>query len=223
MVIAFSLLLASLTFDFPPQRASPTLRHSSPRALTPPPPPPPSLDPPHGAEGRPGAQLPRSRLPLAMLAGGGEPGVARLSTPSLPAEAVVDNLLRALQKNDSPEVDAGLRAFWAWTHELYRGRPVNGHGDFQIFAARAVRSELAPLLGSTRWVLEPINPVGDGSKYATHVARVWPAGDEGGKSVRRYLFQLRREQRPPYNGAWSVWGVIVSDSVGSIQDLSGGF
>lgn len=100
---------------------------------------------------------------------------------------------------------------------------MNGHGDFVLFASRALRSELGPLVNNACWVLEPINEVGDGSRYATQVAQVCPAGDVDGKWARRYLFQLRREQRPPYNGAWSVWGVIVSEPDGSIQDLSGGF
>jgi len=145
------------------------------------------------------------------------------STPDLPANRVVDNILRALQENDYPDANSGLRTFWAWTHELYRGRPVNGHGNFDTFAGRAGNSELGQLIGSSRWTLEPLNLVADGDRYATQVARVYAAGDSDGTYARRYLFQLRREQRPPYNGAWSVWGVIVSDVGGQINDVTGGF
>ena len=140
----------------------------------------------------------------------------------VPCEEVVGNVLQALQRNDFPEVNSGLLAFWSWTHELYRGRPVNGHGNFSIFAERAHNSELGPLMNCEGWTLEPLNVVGAGEKYATQVARVRPRGDAKGIG-RRFLFQLRRELRPPYNGAWSMWGVIISESDGSIQDLSGGF
>eukprot|EP00967_Tisochrysis_lutea_P102737 scaffold154784_cov32-Tisochrysis_lutea.AAC.2 len=151
------------------------------------------------------------------------PPISRSWDPDLPVEKVVPNLLRALQSNDEPTLNAGLRTFWDWTHELYRGRPVNGHGDFSLFAKRAARSELAALLQSSGWQAEPYSPVGDGSKYGTHVVTIFPCGDLDGQGARRYLFQLRREMRPPYNGAWAVWGVIVSDANGELQDLSGGF
>jgi hypothetical protein len=89
----------------------------------------------------------------------------------VPASGVVENVLAALQTNDEPFADAGIKTLWDWTHELYRGRPVNGHGDFEIYRDRARRSEIAPLLHSEDWALEPLSLVGDGSKYATHVAR----------------------------------------------------
>ena len=57
-------------------------------------------------------------------------GVCRELSAELPAAEIVPNLLAALDANDEPTPDAGLATFWAWTHELYRGRPVNGHGDF---------------------------------------------------------------------------------------------
>jgi len=133
---------------------------------------------------------------------------------SIPAEGLVQHLLEALQEGE-------LLTFWEYTHELYRGRPVNGHGNFTTFASRARQSEIGALLGCSLYSLEPVNAVGDGSKYMTQVARVWPASES--TKFRRYLFQLRREMRPPYNGGWSVWGVIVSDGEGAIQDLSGGF
>ena len=156
------------------------------------------------------------------------PSAAALVPPvccQVPCEEVVGNVLQALQRNDFPEVNSGLLAFWSWTHELYRGRPVNGHGNFSIFAERAHNSELGPLMNCESWTLEPLNVVGTGEKYATQVARVRPRDDAKGTQGRRFLFQLRRELRPPYNGAWSVWGVIISESDGSIQiqDLSGGF
>jgi len=149
--------------------------------------------------------------------------ISRSWDASLPASEVVPNLMRAFEANDEPPLGAGLRTFWDWTHELYRGRPVNGHGDFSLFASRARHSELALLMGASSWAMEPCFLVGDGAKYATHVASVFPAGDLDGRRARRYLFQLRREERPPYNGAWSVWGIIVSDACGDLQDLSGGF
>lgn len=152
-----------------------------------------------------------------------EAPVSRSWDPSLPPYLVVPNLLRALQANDAPTPGAGLRTFYDWTHELYRGRPVNGHGDFDIFAARATRSELGALIGAKSWATEPYSQVGDGQKYGTHVVTVFPRGNAAGAPGRRYLFQLRRELRPPYNGAWAVWGVIVSDAGGNIQDLTGGF
>ena len=146
--------------------------------------------------------------------------IVRTWDASVPAHEVVQNVLSALQHNDHPTANAGMRTFWDWTHELYRGRPVNGHGNFSIFEERAARSELGAIIGCHSFKLEPHNPVGDGSKYGTQVAVVRPReGDDG----RRYLFQLRRELRPPYSGSWSIWGVIVSDQAGSIQDLSGGF
>jgi hypothetical protein len=53
--------------------------------------------------------------------------------------------------------------------------------------------------------------------------RTW-RGDADGNNARRYLFQLRRELRPPYDGSWSIWGIICSDAGGALDaPLSGGF
>ena len=79
--------------------------------------------------------------------------------------------------------------------------------------------------------MAPLALVGDGTKLATQVALVRQRGGgaadgeaaAAGRYARRYLFQLKREERPPYYGAWSVWGLIVSSAEGDIQDLSGGF
>ena len=96
-------------------------------------------------------------------------------------------------------------------------------GNFSIYLSRAKVSEIGALINSAGYQLEPYNAVGDGEKYGTQVAVVCPQGDLDGRNARRILFQLRRELRPPYNGAWSVWGIITSDATGAINDLSGGF
>ena len=57
------------------------------------------------------------------------------------------------------------------------------------------------------------------SVNGTHVAVVFPSGDSDGANARRFCFQLRKEMRPPYSGSWSVWGVIVSERGGEIQDM----
>jgi hypothetical protein len=158
-------------------------------------------------------------------------GVCRELSAELPAAEIVPNLLAALDANDEPTPDAGLATFWAWTHELYRGRPVNGHGNFDEWKRRASQSEVAGLIGAANWEVAPLALVGDGTKLATQVALVRQRGGgaadgeaaAAGRYARRYLFQLKREERPPYHGAWSVWGLIVSSAEGDIQDLSGGF
>jgi hypothetical protein len=158
-------------------------------------------------------------------------GVCRELSAELPAAEIVPNLLAALDANDEPTPDAGLATFWAWTHELYRGRPVNGHGDYDEWKRRASQSEVAGLIGAANWDVAPLALVGDGTKLATQVALVRQRGGgaadgeaaAAGRYARRYLFQLKREERPPYYGAWSVWGLIVSSAEGDIQDLSGGF
>lgn len=155
----------------------------------------------------------------SIIMDGGSHSIVRSWSADVPTSRVVPNILDALQADDAES----MRTFWDWTHELYRGRPVNGHGDFDVFASRAVNSEIGALLGCEGYTLEPLNLVGDGEKYATQVAHVCPKGDLDGQNARRFLFQLRRELRPPYLGSWSVWGVIVSDARGDIQDLSGGF
>ena len=120
-------------------------------------------------------------------------GVCRELSAELPAAEIVPNLLAALDANDEPTPDAGLATFWAWTHELYRGRPVNGHGDYDEWKRRASQSEVAGLIGAANWDVAPLALVGDGTKLATQVALVRQRrrrrrrAAAAGRYARRYL------------------------------------
>lgn len=148
-------------------------------------------------------------------------GVVRLVDNRVPGERVVDNVLRSMQKNDFPDTDSGVRCLWDWTHDLYRGDPVNGHGNFTRFLQRSRVSEIGMLMDCEGWTLEAFSPIGDGSRYASQVAVVSPRGDLDARNSRRFLFQLRRELRPPYDGAWSIWAIVVSAADGSLRDHGG--
>lgn len=148
-------------------------------------------------------------------------GVVRNVDNCVPADGVVNHVLRAMQLNDFPEADSGVRCLWDWSHDLYRGSPVNGHGNFTRFVQRARGSEIGMLVGCEGWTLEQLNAIGDGSKFASHVAVVSPRGDLDARNSRRFLFQLRREMRPPYDGAWSIWALVVSGADGALSDPGG--
>lgn len=148
-------------------------------------------------------------------------GVVRSVHPGVPVDEVVENVLRALKLNNFPETDSGVRCFWDWTHDLYRGAPVNGHGNFEKYRARVRKSDIGRLIDNEGWTLEPLSAVGDGSKYASQVAVVSPRGDLDACDTRRFLFQLRREMRPPFNGGWSVWAIVVSLADGNLRSMGG--
>lgn len=137
--------------------------------------------------------------------------IFRTKTPEVPVDKVVDNLLAALQSNDFPEANAGVKAFWDWTSPMYRASPLNGRGNFDVFLERSKDSYLAQLIGAKTWILEPIS---GSDNYASQIACVVPANATDKSVLRRFAFQLEKEKRAYYKGAWSVISMFVSDSEG---------
>jgi hypothetical protein len=138
----------------------------------------------------------------------------------LSPEEIPPLLMMALQKNDIPTVDSGLKAMWEFAggttkfvfdfnctefiesaHETAKQFPTSFYG-------------VAMLHGSSWEMTTPLNRVGGEDGWiATQVMKT--ISNDG--RMRRWQWELRKNKRPPNRGAWLVESIGSSDRKGNFE------
>ena len=153
------------------------------------------------------SQYPRQRTPIHAVKD--EWDVARKPCAELGPEEVVPMLMRALRLNDYPYINAGLQTVYDWSSDMCRlacGRNVDA------FIQMSKASVFGMCIGITECSLRDPGLVGNDMFSVTVEV---PSPDS--RPNRFFLWQLRKERRPPAAGAWLVHAVIASDYDGEIR------
>lgn len=116
--------------------------------------------------------------------------------PALSPEAVVRIQLEALQRNDDPAPDAGIRQTWLFAH------PDNKRltGPLARFAQMIKGPSYRPLIGHTAHTVERLGAAGDEATFKVTIETA--EGD-----VLEYLWVVARAQDGPARGAWMTTSV----------------
>ncbi len=144
---------------------------------------------------------------------------------ALGPEDVVAACMLALQHNDEPLRDAGLRTCWALSSDMCRSAV---GGSLDAFLEYARNPTFGALVGCASWSVASCKRVAGSATrgaMATQVVRVQPAsrgasarhvdddGDEPGPSAaappREFLWTLQQERRPPRAGEWLVYECLA--------------
>ncbi|CAM9301686.1 unnamed protein product [Ectocarpus sp. 8 AP-2014] len=131
----------------------------------------------------------------------------RTPSPALPPTQVIGLLMAALQRNDDPAENDGLRTVFEFSSGMCR-RAVGGTAESFIKEARY--SVFGATVGCQSFTLEPMSMVAD--RLATQVVSV--VASDGRQ--RRFLWTLERQRRPPDAGKWLIYGVVSSDVDGKL-------
>ncbi|MCQ3931161.1 MAG: DUF4864 domain-containing protein [Chloroflexi bacterium] len=120
--------------------------------------------------------------------------------PELPPQMVVKIQLEALQKNDDPEPDYGIRVAFQFASPA--NRAVTGPIDRFI---QLVRNPIyAPMLN---WVGVEYGPINVMDAEAQQIVAIMSAEGE----TIHYVFTLSRQKLPPYMGCWMTDNVLRID------------
>mmetsp|Transcript_33270 Transcript_33270/g.54962 ORF Transcript_33270/g.54962 Transcript_33270/m.54962 type:complete len:212 (-) Transcript_33270:422-1057(-) len=144
--------------------------------------------------------------------------------PELPPTAVLTLLMRALELNDIPEADAGLKSMWEFAGDTTRFIFKNNISEFiesaHLTAAEHPTSFYGMAMRGQGWEVEgPINMVGgdtDACWIATQVIKTISCDGR----MRRWQWELRKNRRPPMLGSWYVESIGSSDRHGNF-DIEG--
>ena len=155
---------------------------------------------------------------------------AGVPRPDLAPGEIPSLLMQALECNDFPAVDDGLRSVWAFSGDATRF--VFGDNETEFVASAHQTAEEFPTsfygsaMNGQSWQVEtPINLVGgggdgDGEKkknqtawIATQVIRT--VSSDG--RLRRWQWELRKHRRPPNLGCWYVESIGSSDRKGQFE------
>jgi hypothetical protein len=127
--------------------------------------------------------------------------------------------MTALSLNDFPEVDAGLRAMWAFAGDTTRHIFEHNETDY-IKSAHETANQFPTsfyancFYGRSWKMITPLNRVGGESGWiATQVMETISSDGR----LRRWQWELRRNRRPPYLNCWFVETVGSSDRKGQFE------
>ena len=138
-------------------------------------------------------------------------GITRTPTPDLPPEDVVPMLMKAMHLNSFPDDDSGLATVYDWSSDMCRRACGRSAEEFIKMSKNSVFGMCVG--GGGDWKLMDPRMVGN-NMYSVKVEV--PSPDK--RPSRFFLWQLRKEMRPPACGAWLIHGVIASDFEGLIQE-----
>lgn len=144
---------------------------------------------------------------------------AGLPRADLLPEAIPSLLMEALQQNDFPDVDAGLRSMWAFAGDTTRHIFEHNITDFIESAHETANEFNTSFYGnafySQSWNIETdLNRVGGKDGWiATQVMKT--VSSDG--RVRRWQWELRKIRRPPNLGCWFVESIGSSDRKGNFE------
>lgn len=141
-------------------------------------------------------------LALAALAGvtlaGGGAGAQEMlqPDPAFSPKKVVSIQLKALQRNDTPEADAGIRQTWAFAHPDNRRMT----GPYPRFERMLKMPSYEILLGHRKHLIEKVEQSDDVARFAVTVTA------ENGK-VYGYQWEVRKIEDGKNAGAWATTAV----------------
>jgi hypothetical protein len=132
-----------------------------------------------------------------MLAGGGAAAQDMLQPdPAFSPKKVVSIQLKALQRNDTPEADAGIRQTWAFAHPDNRRIT----GPYPRFQRMIKMPSYEILLGHQKHLIEKVEQTEAAARFAVTVTA------NNGK-VYAYQWEVRKIQQGEHAGAWATTAV----------------
>ncbi len=120
--------------------------------------------------------------------------------PELPPHMVVKIQLEALQKNDDPEPDYGIRVAFQFASPANRAIV----GSLDRFIQLVKNPLYAPMLN---WVGVEYGPINIVDTEAQQLVTIMSANGE----TIHYVFTLSRQKLPPHMGCWMTDGVLRID------------
>ena len=116
--------------------------------------------------------------------------------PAFSPKKVVSIQLKALQRNDTPEADAGIRQTWAFAHPANRRIT----GPYPRFRSMIKMPSYDPLLGHSKHLIEQVEVSAATARFAVTVTA------RNGK-VYAYQWEVRRIEEGEHAGAWATTAV----------------
>jgi len=130
-------------------------------------------------------------------------------------------LMDALEQNDFPEVDAGLKSMWEFAGDTTRFVFKNNVTEYIESAHETADSFPTSFFGMAMrgqgWELEgSINFVNGDSDACWIATQLMKMVSSDGR-MRRWQWELRKHRRPPLLGAWYVESIGSSDRLGNFE------
>jgi len=116
--------------------------------------------------------------------------------PAFSAKKVVSIQLKALQRNDTPEPDAGIRQTWAFAHPANRQMT----GPYPRFKRMIKTPSYERLLGHRKHAIEQVGKSDGVVRFAVTVT-----ADSG--KVYGYQWEVRKIAEGEHAGAWATTAV----------------
>ena len=133
---------------------------------------------------------------LALLGGGAAAQEILQPDPAFSPKKVVSIQLKALQRNDTPEADAGIRQTWAFAHPDNRRIT----GPYPRFERMIKMPSYEILLGHRKHLIEKVEQTDGVARFAVTVTA------ENGK-VYGYQWEVRKIEAGDNAGAWATTAV----------------
>ncbi|CAM9620503.1 unnamed protein product [Heterosigma akashiwo] len=147
-------------------------------------------------------------IPWSSAVGAGEP------RPDLNVKEVPSLLMTALNLNDFPDIDSGLKSMWAFSSQTTKFVFSNNMTDFIESAHETAEgfptSFYGVALNGRSWEMEGdiVRVGGDDGWIATQVMKTISSDGR----MRRWQWELRMNRRPPLKGAWYVENIVYLTS-----------
>jgi hypothetical protein len=133
---------------------------------------------------------------LAISAGGAGAQEVLQPDPAFSPKKVVSIQLKALQRNDTPEADAGIRQTWAFAHPDNR----RVTGPYPRFQRMIKMPSYEILLGHQKHLIEKVEQTDEVARFAVTVTA-------GSGKVYGYQWEVRKIQDGENAGAWATTAV----------------
>ena len=154
---------------------------------------------------------PQRRWSVKPTASADEWGIVRQPTADVAPAELVPMLMKAMHLNDFPDQDSGLTTVYDWSSDMCRRACGRSSAEFVEMSYNSVFGMCVG--GNGDYELTEPQMVGD-NMFSVKVEM--PSPDS--RPSRLFLWQLRKEMRPPASGAWLIHGVIASDVEGGIYE-----
>jgi hypothetical protein len=116
--------------------------------------------------------------------------------PAFSPKKVVSIQLKALQRNDTPEADAGIRQTWAFAHPDNR----RVTGPYPRFQRMIKMPSYEILLGHQKHLIEKVEQTDEVARFAVTVTA-------GNGKVYGYQWEVRKIEDGENAGAWATTAV----------------
>ena len=141
-------------------------------------------------------------------------------SPDIPPDKIPSLLMHALNYNDVPSKDAGLRTVWEFAGDTTRHIFKHNLTEFIESAHETADTMVTSFYGAAMkgkdWVMDtPLNRVGGEDGWIA--TQVMSTTCSDGR-IRRWQFELRKNRRPPNLNAWLVESIGSSDRNGHFEE-----